>query len=58
MYVERPNNFFAFCKEYSTEGYLGSKLKIENVLKRSGINYTIIRPGKLSGEKSFSNTDF
>lgn len=30
---------------------LGHKLAAENILRESGLNYTIVRPGGLKGEK-------
>jgi len=52
MYVTRPNNwvantFFDFVKDN-----LGIKMKTENLLRKSGLNYSILRPGKLDGEKN------
>jgi len=50
MYVTRPVNIAAvFLNRYGL--VMGKKLKAENLLRTSGLDYTIVRPGGLRGDK-------
>ena len=53
MYVNRPGHIVAFCINSMYADVLDWKLKSEVELRCSGLNYTIIRPGKfLKSEKN------
>ena len=54
MYITRPYSFPAFFVNTIAGGSLKYKLQAENYLRQSGLNYVIVRPGRLTGEKSFS----
>jgi len=51
MYVTRPSSLPAVFLNRIVTGIMGNKLKSENLLRTSGLNYTIIRPGALNGDK-------
>ena len=52
-YVTRPETFTGHFLNTFTGGALGNKLEAENILRRSGLEYTIVRPGHLKGDHEF-----
>jgi nucleoside-diphosphate-sugar epimerase len=51
MYITRPNEFVSFILNTMVGNCLSHKLEAENTLRESGLNYTIVRPGGLKGNK-------
>jgi nucleoside-diphosphate-sugar epimerase len=51
QFITRPDSFIAFILNTMVGNCLGHKLQAENLLRESGLNYTIVRPGGLKGEK-------
>ena len=51
MHVTRPDSWTARYSNFYYKNFLGSKLKSENYLRKSGLDYTIIRPGELLGNR-------
>jgi nucleoside-diphosphate-sugar epimerase len=51
MYVTRPENYTGYFMFNKLDDWLGNKLKSENYLRKSGLNYSILRPGILEGEE-------
>jgi len=51
MYITRPNSFVAFILNTIMGNALGYKMEAENAIRKSGLEYTIIRPGGLKGKK-------
>ena len=51
MYVTRPENCTGYFMFNKLDDWLGNKLKSENYLRKSGLNYSILRPGILEGEE-------
>jgi len=50
MYVTRPTSIACVFLNRLVNGIMGNKLKSENLLRTSGLNYTIVRPGGLKGD--------
>jgi hypothetical protein len=48
--VTKPYNFVSIILNFIVDNVLGWKLKAENYLRKSGLNYLILRPGALGGE--------
>jgi hypothetical protein len=51
MFITRPDSFIAFMLNTMVGNCLGHKLQAENLLRNSGLDYTIVRPGGLKGGK-------
>ena len=60
MYITRPDAFIAFILNSMVGNCLAHKLQAENLLRQSGLDYTIVRPGGLKGGKEdfISNETF
>ncbi len=52
MYITRPNSFVAFFLNSLMSNVLGWKALAENIIRQSGLNYLIIRPGRLTNTKT------
>jgi len=50
IYTTRPNSFKAYLFNEFENDILKYKLNIENLLRISGLNYCIIKPGKILGK--------
>ncbi len=50
MYVTRPENYTKYFMFDTEDDFLANKLRSENLLRDSGLTYSIVRPGKLDGE--------
>lgn len=46
-YITRPYSFVSFILNFLINDVMAWKLKGENALRKSGLNYKIIRPGHL-----------
>merc|ERR1712228_415150 len=51
MYITRPNAFISFFLNTLCGDCMKWKLLAENYLRKSGLDYVVIRPGGLKGEK-------
>lgn len=51
MYVTRPETMVAFILNTIVVNCLGHKIQAENYIRQSGLNYAIVRPGGLGGNK-------
>ena len=51
QFITRADSMVAFFLNTMVGNCLGHKLMAENYLRESGLNYTIVRPGGLKGEK-------
>mgnify|MGYP006131364003 CR=1 FL=1 len=51
MFITRPDAFISFILNSMVGNCLGHKLQAENLLRESGLDYTIVRPGGLKGGK-------
>jgi uncharacterized protein YbjT (DUF2867 family) len=49
MFVTRPDELTSFIQNTSVGNCLGHKMEAENILRESGLNYVIVRPGELPG---------
>ena len=52
-YITRPYSLMNIFRDFT-----GIKLKTENLLRTSGLNYTIVRPGGFKNNKNISLKDF
>ena len=51
MFVTRPDAFVSFILNTMVGNCLSFKIQAENLLRQSGLNYVIVRPGGLPGNK-------
>ena len=51
MFITRPTSTVAFILNSMLGMTLQHKLTAENILRQSGLNYVILRPGQLTGNK-------
>jgi len=58
MYITRPNTFVAFMLNTVVGNTLGYKMEAENMIRKSGLDYTIVRPGGLKGKKDATFDDY
>ena len=52
--ITHPYSQVSFILNTLIDDVFHWKIKAENYLKKSGLNYSIIRPGKLEGQKEDS----
>jgi nucleoside-diphosphate-sugar epimerase len=52
MYITRPNSFVAFILNSMISNVMGWKALAENRIRQSGLNYLIVRPGRLMNTKT------
>ena len=52
MYITRPYSFVAFFLNSLMSNVMGWKALAENLIRQSGINYLIVRPGGLTNTKT------
>ena len=57
MFVTRPSNKVALMLNSMLGDTLGWKLKAENLLRKSGLDYVIVRPGGLKGGKDVDHIE-
>jgi len=54
MYITRPSSLVSFVLNTMLGNVMAYKVEVENMIRKSGVDYVIVRPGGLNGDRDES----